>query len=380
MQVWPFKALSGLRENLAWLTSVVQAPAAEQRMALRAEPRCQYDLAYNFTQRDYSAALALLRSADEFLVPGWPHLQRVGVVAPGVGVVVQVDPVDLYLAAGDLALLWQSSELFEAVTVADVSGGDITLEAVTGSYSSARLMPLYEADAPGGLQASRPAGTVIPAKISMRLRECGEPGAVSYDQYRGIDVLTDTPIVSSGSFQQPFSWALDSFDNRQGTPSYTRRHSYPENALTMRWRARERQHRQSLRQWLWSRSGQQRAFWFSSRSADFVAAYGISAVATVLVVNALPSVVDLGRTSFDIEIVTASGAVYWRQVTAVAFGVSEIQLTLDAALGVALAPGDIRRISYLHCMRFSSDSISANHEAAAGMVVSVPLVECPIPV
>lgn len=380
MQIWPFRAIAPLAENHGWLTNVMRSPAAEQRLSLRATPRVDYQLTHNLSAQEYAAAQAMLRNGHQYDVPGWPHGQRVGVVSPGTDVVVSVTHDDAGLTVGSRALLWESSTSFESVVIAATDAGSVTIVSVSDEYTNPQLLPLFAGQAPSGLEVSRSAGGFIQANIRLELTENGLPAAGSYTQYRGIDVLVDKPVVGSGAFSQPFSWELQSIDNKLGIPYYQRALDYPDSLHQMRWRASTRTQKLALRQWLAARRGKQKAFWFSSRNVDLIAPAGVSSVATVLPISPLPGVSDLGRSVFDIEIVTASGAVFYRQILDVVADAGLLNLQMASALGVTLTAGDILRISYLHCVRQNTDRITLNHRDASGSSVSVPLIECPVPV
>ena len=130
----------------------------------------------------------------------------------------------------------------------------------------------------------------------------------------------------------------------------------------------------------------QSPFWFfqlPSWQRDFTAAAAVDASDTTLRVFAPAGATSLGRTTLDLEI-QAPGAVYYRRITTVSAGPSvdgrpTIDLTMDSALGSAIAAAAFGRISTLRCVRFAADRIEYQHFPRSGLAVAVPCIEVPVP-
>lgn len=377
-QIWPFKPRDELIEALEWRTDIFQAKAGEQRIALREAPRRVFNMDHHLTEYEYSSARAMMREAEVFYVPDWAQSTRVGAVSAGSAVNI---PDDIsYVDMGDTAILWESVSNFEHVSVTIDSNGT-TLAEVVNNYTDARFIPVWLAHCPDGLSVTRSAGAIIQSSVSMAVYENTDLAYSAYSQYRGIDVIPSCPVVGDGSFNESLSWALSAFDNSQSIPSYLRRRNYPDVVFQMRWDETSSQDIYSLRQWLHSRRGRQKAFWLSSRGKDFEPADDISG--TTVTIYALDGITGLGRSIFfDIDITSTSGVSYYRRVSLAVPGTpisgrSTIDMTIDSSLTIAL--GDIKRISVMRCARFDSDRIELLHRAAVGTAVQVPCVEIPEP-
>lgn len=380
-QIWPFKPRAEMVEILEWQTDVLRAKSAEQRFALRTAPRRTFNLTHLLSDYQYSAARAMVRSAQGdggFLVPDWGQLVALGAVSPASEVVLGVDlsHVDM----GDQAILWESSALFERVSISIDSNG-VTLGPVVNTYRNARIMPIWPAQAPEGLLNSRSAGQVNEASIALVTTENNDLAASAYEQYRSLDVMPDCPVVGGGQFEESIAWPVSVFDNDQGVPHYIRQRSLPDVRFQMRWHKFTGSDAYTLRQWLHARRGQQRAFWISSRGHDFEPAAAISS--TTVKVFDLDGIAYLGRDQvFDIDITSTAGTSYYRRVTLTGPGGSvagrnTVDMTIDS--GVTLALADIKRISIMRCARFSADRLLLRHRAASGMDVQVPCIEVPEP-
>jgi len=375
--VWPFKIREPLIESLEWATDVFRAKAGEQRLALRTSPRRIFSFDHVFTDQEYSYARTLIRlgqGADGFYVPDWSQPLRLGSVSAGTGIPITEDVS--YLDIGERALLWGSKTQYEVVEYVDDSNGPKLAE-VQGSYSDARLVPLWEGFAPEGLSTARGGARISISSIEFIVTENEDLSDSDYPQYREHDVVTTCPVIGSGDFSENIVWPVTTFDNLSSSPYYLRQRSMPDNMFQMRWHEFSRRDIWELRRWLHSRRGRQKVFWLSSRAKDLEPADDISGT-TVTVF----STVGLRPPPYDIDVTENDGTSSYRQVTDVVAGTpiggrQTVDLTIDSSLAVSLS--DIKRISYLRCARFDSDRIELEHGAAAGTSVSVPCIEVPVP-
>lgn len=377
MQIWPFKPQEQFTEVLEWRTDVFRAKSAEQRIALRTAPRRSFLFSPILLDSNYSAARNMLRDAETFLVPDWTQRARCGAVSPGADVLITPDLTGIDLANGDRAILWDSVDNFESVNVTIDTSDNLTVDSVVNAYSNPYIMPLVAAHAPSGMRTDRIPGGFNRVSVEFDVYENDELSATSYSQYRGHDVISDAPVISSGTFAETVVWPVDTMDNEVSTPSYIRNRSIPDFTFQMRWHVTGMANIYTLRQWLHSRRGMQKAFWLSSHADDFTLAATIGASDTVVTVEKPTGLSTIGRSDFDIEIVDDSGT-YYRRVTDVATNTTDsLDLTIDSSLGAEVSSP--RRISFLRCARFNADRIELLHLAGAGTVVAVPCIEIPVP-
>jgi hypothetical protein len=351
--IWPFKPRTPFIETLEWNTDIFRAKAAEQRAALRLVPVRTFQMSHLLSDEQYARARDLVRVNESFMVPDWAQSQQIGSVAAGSSVVLSGDLS--FVEMGDNALLWEPGQ-YEQV---ELSG--LTADTVVNTYSNARLVPLWPAHAPEGLQVTRGAARINEASIAFVLDDGSDLSATDYPQYRDHDVMTTCPVIGSGSFDERIVWPVSTFDNQTGVRAYIRQRTIPDLTMQMRWHEFSKAELWDLRKWLHSRKGRQKAFWLSSRGKDInpTAISGTSVTASV------------GRPApFDVDILSG-GVNYYRRVT----NVSGSTLTLDTSVPVTSA----ERISYLRCVRFDADRIELEHEAAGGTAVQVPCIEIPVP-
>lgn len=369
MKIWPYKPRGEVIEALSWRTDVFRAKSAEQRIALRIAPRREFNYSHVLTDYQYAGARALIRSVqagDGFLVPDWGQAVELGAVPIGSahGLTGDYSEYDF----GDTALLWESVDNHEQVDFSDDSNGT-SLGAVTNEYTNAYLLPLWPAICHGGLSASRIGANLNQCEIAFIITENTDLGYSDYSQYRSQDVMPSCPII--GSLDDQIVWPATAFDNEQSSPELIRQRDIPDYSFSMKWHHFLNSDIWSLRQWLHSRRGRQKVFWFSSFSKDYEPAASVSG--TTLTTYALPGITGIGHTTaYDLEVKAKDGTSYYRRVTSATTGTpigtrSTLDLTIDSTLTIDLA--DIERISYLRLARFDVDRIELAHMAAGGTQV-----------
>lgn len=375
MQIWPFKPRQEMIETLEWSTDILQAKSAEQRIARRTAPRRIFTIPHILTDYEYSSAQALIRGSqgDEgFMVPDWGQPTNLGALIPESQTVLNVDLSDVDI--GDTALIWESNSSFEQVSITADSNG-LILTDVQNNYTSAKLLPLWPAETSDGLNNSRLGANFNSASISFLVSENNDLGASSYTQYRSLDVVPDCPVIT-GNAEEAFSYPLSILDNQQSAVDYLRERDVMRAGFNMVWRLTTRANQWTVRRWLHSRRGRQKAFWLSSQGKDFEPAGSIASGTTVTVY----SFEGIGNlTTLDIDITTHAGDSYYRRVSSQSAGTpvsgrSTIDFTVDSSLP-AISIDDIKRISLLRCSRFASDRAELRHEASAGIFIQMPCVE-----
>jgi len=361
-------------EGLEWSTDVFRAKAAEQRIALRARPRRSFQFAHYMDDADSYIARTLMRNAhggDGFWVPDWTQAEVVSDITAGSDVNISVDLSSVKY--GNEAFIWESAYKNEVVTVSQGSPENTLIGDVAASYTAPSVMPVWRGEAPEGLSIERQPANINNAALTFILSDDYDISASSYPQYRSHDVMTDSPVISSGTFTEIEAFPLSTFGNSVGDMAYLRARDDIDYTFQMRWHTLTQSELYTLRQWLHSRKGRQKAFWLSTSAKDLVA-ISISGT-TVTVYNDV-----LARPfGFDIEILSG-GTKYYRQVTASVAGTPvggrpTVDLTIDSSVPVSSA----ERISYLICSRLDTDRVEITHENGIGAVIAVPCREIPVP-
>ncbi len=375
--LWLYTPLTGMQVDRAWLTDVIQTKTGEQRLALRPAARREYELSHLFTPAQYSAAIEQVRAADDYLIPDWASIARVESVVAGDDVTVQIDP-DAYDLRPGQAVLLKSETSYEQVEIVSVNDDSVTLTHVESDWLDVRLMMLLPAVTQSGLSVTRLTNRWTRASINLSIQEFSALPSETYPQYRGQDVLEDCPKLQDG-LSESIGWPIDIVDSELTHITALRNRAYPTSTYTMRWLVRSGREYMRLLRWLDSRRGRWKAFWFSSRGHDFTLSQDIDAADMQIRIAAIEGVKSLPST-FDIEMVTLSGDVFWRQVVSwIADGSGRFWLTLESAFGAPISIAQVQRISRFRCVRQDADDITLTHNAPGIIAGDVPLIEVPVP-
>jgi hypothetical protein len=201
--IWPFCPVGGVSERLEWKTDVLQARSSEQRIAMRRVPLRSMSLSHMLSEQQASKAGQIIRfeNANEYLLPHWGQAVRVGAVGIGTDVVVSGGFDGTELIAGSDAIVWQSADNFEQVSITAITDSTATLDSVTGTYTDALVMPLLDAAMPSGIGIDRDASVWRSVTAPFQINT--NPDASSVGKlllYIAIDAsLSMDTVVGSGA-------------------------------------------------------------------------------------------------------------------------------------------------------------------------------------
>lgn len=380
-QVWPFPPLQGLSENLEWNTDIIETASVEQRIALRDLPRRSFQLRHNITELQYAAAQAYLRQDNEFYIPDWGQGFFIGSLSPGSNTSpISVPDNHFGFDLNSDVLIWESIDQFERTTIEDIdSNGNIILANVSDDYDMARLYPLLTGRS-SELSVNRIGSRRAELSITMTSFSGPDLSESYYDTYRGLDVVTDCPVLSSG-LSEMHSWKFVTYDAGFGSPYSVRDRSLLDVSVSMRWITKNMLETYRLRKFLYRCKGRLKAFWMSSRGEDLSLYQSIGPSDTTITVRDYPNLVALGRdASFDIDITLTDESSYYRQVSSQSEGpFGSRVLDIGTSLGASVPLSNVKRISLLRCVRFDSDLITIDHLTKSKIQVYSGLKEVDIP-
>ena len=370
--IWPYKAIGSLVEAREYLTDVLRAKAGEQRISLRDGPRVTHRLNHLMTDVQLAFAEQIIRGQEDFLVPDWT---RVFTADFSAGFGQEIPLPDCYGPDFEQALIWRDWDQYELIDTDPVSSNGSVLTSIAGNWPGARFLPLYPAICIDGISAKRIGKRLNPVDIVFAYTNFPDQPESDYDQYRGLDVLTDCPTLAGG-LDRGVAYPREETGGKTGQFFALRDRHLVDFVLSMRWRRFGLCEIQALKSWIDSRRGRAIAFWYPTRGEDLRLAAPIGAAETEMEIE----YIELADDTFDIEIVLQSGAIHRRQVVSwVLDSTGVIRLTLSSALGVHVGIDDVRRISFLICARLNNDRVEFNYAPGAGCEVAVQVIECPVP-
>ena len=369
---WPFGPnwAQPVMERLTWSTDVLRSRSGvEQRVRLRAAPR--RELQYTALKGDDASRVLqenLLRGwqARAYALPVWADGQYLGAgLAQGATTVALDTTLRDYTAGGLLALRDAAGQTI--VRIGTVSAGSLTLST-----------PLDRAFAPGTLAAPARAArvqnniaaayitdSIVQMPLQWQLLDAWTELAPATEtaDYRGLPVyLTGTDWgngvqIDTGRDLAVFDpgtgpWAVDDLS---GIPTTVRAHA---------WLLASRQAIADFRAWCAARAGMLNPFWLPSgqKDAQILAAAGSSDAAITVAGQGYANLLVGTPGRRDIAIVLASGARIYRRITGASLQADGTEIWgLDAAVGTAFTPADVRSVQFLTPVRLDADAVEISH-------------------
>jgi hypothetical protein len=286
-------------------------------------------------------------------------------VAAGVDTLI-VDTRHLDYVVGGLAMLYHDERTWEIVEISAITDTQLTFARVTtGAYVAGdRIYPCRMARLIDTTSISRKSDDVMAATVHMQAMEpCDWSAASPATTYLGLPVLEDRCDWGN---DRDAGYARQTVvtDNNIGIPDVLDPSGLPWLTLPFSWVLHGRAERAAHRSLLYWLQGRAQALWVPSGAADLTLASTLAGASTTLTVEWAGVTryqrQQPGRRYLRIELL--DGSIFYRHVTACTDAGDTEQLALDAALGVEVAPGDVRLISWMLLATLASDSVQITHD------------------
>lgn len=364
-------------ERMSWLTDVIpQAGEGEQRVRQREGAR--RSLEYSVTlggdrERVLAQNIMAAASGEAMLLPLWLDAPWLTAKAEAGASSVSVHTTtDHAISIGDQVALLQAGR-YENAFVLTLGAEAVGLAQPLASEwpAGARIAPLVSAWMQAEGRIVYPSDAVGRMTLTWALdgEWIGTPAAETAD-YRGYPVLLPQTDWSE-EVGDDLSRNVLTFDGETGLRSRT----VPTGLVTAqrvhRWTLQGRPAIAAFKAWLAARAGRLNPFWHPTNQADVLPVEALGAASTTLVCEdrglwrlfagaQKPGAV--GRR--DLMIVSTSGARWYRRVTnAVPLAGGREQLTLDSALGTALATSAVAMVSLMRLVRLASDTVEIAYKS-----------------
>ena len=376
--IWPFVPQTKFRETLQWMTDVMQAYSAEQRLALRAAPRQQLQYEFQLTPDQYSRAKAISTQWAHrvYGAPIWAEATRLGALSAGI-TSLTFDTTNADYRSNDIVLVWESDTKLTAAETLSVTPSSIALKLpLDQDFSNAYVMPLRFARTLNGSEFSRDAHTITRARLQFLVNNNVDLGAsVGFPQYRGKDVMMDRSVVLS-DMSEKILRAVDVFDNGSGPVTVDQERAYPDRSEVMTLDALTRAQAWTYRKWLHARRGRQKTFWLPGWNNDLVLVQDVGAGDTGIVVRPIGYPLYYGVQ--DIMVVLNNGTTRYNRVLSGSTNVDGNEvLSLGGSFGVAFTVADVALICFMKHVRLDTDQAELTHDYAGRMSTSLAVIEVP---
>lgn len=363
---------NGVVEQQSWLTDVQKAVDGETRIAVRSKPRMSLTCEYRMERRDNTTLASILYASGdtEFAVPLWMDAEHVRTDVLAGATEIFFDPSYLRFKDAGLVLIFQNEGAFEAVSITAVLGDRITLEdpVIQNYYGACYVVPLRRARIVGlpGLQ-KRNMGAGI-NKINFVMTENYLEPAGTYPQYKSTDVLLDRTFLT-GNIQDSIHKERLTIDSESGIFETFALRNNTKEYRTQRWTVQQRQAKYELHQFLDSRKGKQKPFYYPSWRQDVVVTATI--ISNELTMQIEPNVYKGYATQGPREayIELYDGTIFYRTLI---FGAAN-DISLDTILGQDVTPEEIKFFCFMHLLRLDEDTLSSRY-SDLNMDVQVKMV------
>lgn len=364
--------LEPFTERLSFLTSILSADeGAEQRRIMRLTPRRSFDVDIFLTrnERTFWDLFVSRLGVGELMVPlYWEVVTVKSALVAGVSDRINFDTSSREWQYVELAMLINDSALtYEVVEVAalDANGIDLGSATVNSWPVGTKLLPLRRGEISDTGQPIAITGGMfnVTTRITLTAPNPWEAAVDSSPVYLGLPVFLDEPNWVE-PLQVSYERRLVEVDNETGK----RYRVDPADRITLgqehRWFLDGRERLASFRDLIYRHSGRSGGFWLPTFKHDLRLKNSPLAVSAMIQVEKVGFDYIGGPASGREYIaITHTGGTLIRKILSVmpGPGADRETLVLDAALGLDLSPGLVRRISFADTARFDQDDFEITH-------------------
>jgi len=359
-------------ETAAYRTEIVHRTrkGKEQRRSHRVEPRRAVAMRgwLNGTARDAMRRLLANWRGKPALVPVEPRRANVADVGTGATALTLSDPAPRWLVPGIQALLRSSQDPDGLViSVSDVSGQTVTLtQALGAAADEPRLVLLQTGRLRGGVKEAADTNNLSSFRLDFDLAPGEDPAfappVAPVTTLGGLEVFTRKP---NWAREPEFEWddSNETTDFGKGRIAYRELLEFPQMVVEFYFSGLRDGAVSEIEDSFDRNLGQAGEIWIPSWVNDLEAAFdliGTSSTLRVAGTEVADAYADL-TTHRAVWIETHSGEVLLREIQDL-YSVSDIHgegsvFEFAVPWAATVTPGEIKRISWLHRARFSTDSL-----------------------
>jgi hypothetical protein len=352
-------------ERLEFKTDVLLAyNGAEQRAALRQSPRRWLEFGYLIdgahARRAFEAAL-WSHGAKPWQLPIWTDATPITAAISSGATVIPLDAEYRDFVTGGQAILIDG-ERRVVVDIVSVSADQIGIAApIVGSWPiETTIVPLRTAYLEPQQQVTRFTGDAVYNVARFMLDDVSEyPAAIPDVLYRSEPVLL-IPSNWMDDITVDYQRKMSVVDFQIGGMYRDDETGQPVLLQSHHWVLASRAQISAFRGWLYAQRGRYKCIWLPSFLNDFDLVTPVAAISLQINIgnHGYTDLYQIDKNRRDLRIELSSGLVLYRRITASSvIDAQTEQLTLDAALGIAVLPDDIERISLMSYCRLDADAI-----------------------
>lgn len=355
---WPFETGGEYREQLDWLTDVLQVSAGgSQHRRLRQSPRVMLSLAalVEGAPRQRMETLLRANAGGQWWVPVWVDSCRLESAAASTDTALTLDVADARFLSSGRALLWNGDPLAAVVVEiapAGVGASSLTLTAAVGGNWPAgtlvvplRLGRLAEFPQVGRFTASASDVVALDFRLDEPLDDAAE---IVGDTYRSYPVWPFRPDWAGGPAWTP-ERVLQGVDDGIGPVLAHDLAAVPQGRTAMQYVLDTRAQVVAFRRALFALAGRWSPAWVPSWNGDARVVAAVSSGATSIDIQGpVFASLPLANNQRDLRLELRNGTVLYRRITGVTTPSAGVErLALDSAIATGFAASDVLLVSLL---------------------------------
>lgn len=378
--VWPFKPLDDMQETLEFKTDILQSFEGEQRMAIRYSPRQVFNAEFYLTEQQFAFAKGLSSQFANkvYGFPIWYEQSSVALITSG-ATTITVDTTNADYRTASAFLIFESLDKYEVLEVQSFTNTTITSKSpVLNSYSNCKVVPMRYARTLSGMTFRRQPGGIIFASAEFTVTDnvnlSGNSATISYPTYKSKYVLTQDRMTTS-NVSEKILRSVDVFDNGQGVIEIENKTDYFDNVMNVTFDVTTKAQRWALLKFMHTVKGKRGSFYLPTWNTDLVVLEKL--IPSSLAMKVAHISYELYRTVTDIMVQLNNGTLIFNRVILGSDQGSYDNLAVETAWPYQIEVSQIKRVCFMHLVRFDSDAIELRHSLPKVIQASIPVREVP---
>lgn len=358
---------TGITERLSWRTGIFESKnGTEQRQAKRDYPRRSLSYSLLLTDSRAVAFENLLYGSPELelAIPAWTDFSELAEAADSGAGNIELDTQDRGFEAGGYALLYATPTRYEITQISSVEPDRLLLTETTFfSWGvGTKVYPLLFAELEVPIRFKRHTAAVITPQITLlqtpESRAMNLPVEAAPVTYRGREVFTFRHNWADGA-EADIQSLMDMLDAEVGITRRVIRGAHSIQTFSIRVLINGREEIVAFRAFLTRAKGRLGSFWVPSQAQDFKLLTPVAFDSRDFIFEGLgfPLYAGVGEGKNFLRIQLKNGTTFYREITAAGIVSGNTELTLDVALGEAVAPADVKKIDTMFKARLASDEV-----------------------
>lgn len=362
--LFAYKPETPMSENLEWLTNIIKnKTGGEQRIGVRKIPR----QAFRFSTRfENDQALAKLEAAlfkwqkRAWGLPIWTEwVEHTATIAAG-ATSITVNTTNADFRAGGLAVIWKSETEHEVIKIDTVAAGSLSLSVpVINTFTGTKLIMPVRISQMNNI-VSRKDTPDRDARIDFNFAVRDNLLITGYAptlSYKTLPVLTQATYVD-GTQDKNSDADIIVTDFETGAFEIYSDNLFNKNSQGHLFKNFSKAAAWNLRKFLHYLNGQQGVVWIPSFKEDMVLTDTIGSADTSFNIQniGLSEGMGLNALRTHLAFIYPDGSMLLREITGITESGAEEIISIDSALGVEVAPGDVM-VSFLDKYRLASDQV-----------------------